>query len=189
MTRRGEPTAARMRPIQKRLDRYHEWEQWAEAERYLRNVVKRFPGDHWLINWLADAVYEQRKYRAALRLYRKAEALAPECAMVRWGLAGALAACGDTREAWRLYQSIARRRPEVLGTRECGEGLPWARGLIADCHFRLGQLAERQGAKAAARRRYRTYLRFMERPTPSIESRKAALARLRALSGAPGQAA
>ena len=186
---RPELTATERRRINERIDRYFDREQWAAVEKTLRDVLERCPDDHWLITRLADATYEQRKYRTALRLYRKASALAPKCPLVRWGLAGATAACGDTREATRMFQAMAKMKPEVLATQDCGEGLKWARGLIADANYRLGQLAEREGSKAVARRRYQAYLRLMERPAVSIESRKVALVRLRSLAGAPARPA
>lgn len=179
-----EATAAEKRRLSTQIDRYFDRGQWVELERVLRKALEMYREDHWLIVRLADAAYAQRRYRTALRRYLKASALAPRCPLVRWGLAGASAACGDIPGAKRMFKSITRMKPEVLAKQDCGEGLRWARGLIADANYRLGQLAERERSKAVARRRYRTYLRWMERPAVSIESRRGALARLQALAAA-----
>jgi predicted Zn-dependent protease len=175
------PTSEEGRRLEAALAALFAREQWAEAEMLLRTARGKHPEDHWLLTQLADTVYEQRRYRTALGLYRKARALAPKCPLVRWGLAGAATARGETLEATRLYQSLARLDPEVVANQGCWEGLRWARGLIADAHFRLGQLAEEAGSRTAARRHYQAYLRALERPARSIESRKEARARLRAL--------
>lgn len=174
-------TADARRRMAQRVERHLSKEQWAAAERLSRDALREAPDDHWFITRLADALYEQRRYRRALTLYRKAHALAPRCPLVRWGLAGASAACRDTQTARRIYQAIARMRPELLATQECGEGIRWARGLIADAHFRLGQLAEKDGSHAVARRRYHLYLRAMQQPALSLEAPSKARARLQAL--------
>jgi predicted Zn-dependent protease len=174
-------TPAEMRRIQARFDKVFDREDWVTAEQVLRPVLKRSPEDHWVLLRLGDAVYEQRRYREALALFQRARALAPRCPAVRFSLALAAAACGDTRTARRIYQSFTRLNPETVADRPCWEGLRWARGLIADAHFLLGKLDEEAGAKARARRRYQQYLRAMERPAVSIASRREARARLRAL--------
>ncbi|NMO18566.1 tetratricopeptide repeat protein [Pyxidicoccus fallax] len=178
-------TVAERRRVSRQVERHFSKQEWKEAERFLREVLRRCPEDHWLISQLAEAVYEQRRYRGALQLQRKAYGLAPRCPMVRFGLATAAAACGETRQARRLFQLLTRTRPETLATGECGEGLRWARGLIADAQYRLGRLAEDEGRKAEARRRYQKYLQLVERPALSIESRRNVQARLRALSRTP----
>ncbi|MCP3143842.1 tetratricopeptide repeat protein [Pyxidicoccus xibeiensis] len=175
-------TAAERRRISQRVERYFAKEQWAEVETFLREVLRRCPEDHWLLTQLAEAVYAQRRYRGALQLQRKAYGLAPKCPLVRFGLATAAAACGETRQARRLFQLLARMRPETLATGECGEGLRWSRGLIADAHYRLGRLAEDEGRKAEARRRYQRYLELVARPALSNERRRNVQARLRALA-------
>jgi predicted Zn-dependent protease len=189
MTRHGKVAGAgsksaadALRRMARRIEQHLSKEEWAAAEGICREALREAPDDHWFITRLADAVYEQRRYRTALKLYRKAGALAPRCPLVRWGLAGASMACRDTQGARQIYQSIARMRPEVLATQECGEGIRWARGLIADAHYRLGQLAEKEGSKAVARRRYRLFLRGIEQPALSIEDPKKARARLQALT-------
>jgi hypothetical protein len=88
-----------------------------------------------------------------------------------------------------LFQLLARMRPETMATGEGGEGLRWARGLIADAHYRLGRLAEDEGRKAEARRRYRRYFELVELPSLSITSRRDVEARLRALSRTPSSPA
>ncbi|NTX01683.1 M48 family metallopeptidase [Myxococcus sp. CA040A] len=182
---RGLAKAAKRR-ISKRIDQLISAEKWVELEGVISKALVAAPDDHWLHVRRADAWYEQRRYRKAATLYRKVLELMPGCPLGRWGLASAELALGAHPEARKLFQSLAREKPEVMGTRVCGEGVRWARGVVADANFRLGQLAEREGSKVVARRRYRTYLRTMERPALSIESRKGAQERLSAL-GVRGQ--
>ena len=169
------------RRIGRRIDQLFSAEKWVELDGVISKALVAAPDDHWLHVRRADVWYEQRRYRKAATLYRKVLELMPGCPLGRWGLASAQMALGAHPEARRLFQSLAREKPEVLGARDCGEGVRWARGVVADANFRLGQLAEREGSKVVARRRYRAYLRMVERPALSIESRKGAQERLRAL--------
>ncbi|WP_226994067.1 tetratricopeptide repeat protein [Myxococcus hansupus] len=170
------------RRISKRIDAFFSEQQWDALDQLISESLQGTSDDHWLHVRRADAWYARGKYAKAARLFQKVLESVPRCPLGRWGLANALMARGDTNEARKLFLSLARQKPEVMGTRECGEGVRWARGLVADAHFRLGQLEEQAGAKAAARRRYQSYLRTLELPAFTLESRKAATARLRALS-------
>ncbi|QDE87482.1 hypothetical protein BHS06_00160 [Myxococcus xanthus] len=173
---------AEKRRISKRIDALFSAQQWSELDQLISESLQGTSDDHWLHVRQADAWYEQRKYSKASRLYLKVLESMPRCPLGRWGLANALMARGNADDARKLFLSLARQKPEVMGTRECGEGVRWARGLIADANFRLGQLEERAGARAAARRRYQVYLRILQRPALSLESRREANTRLRALS-------
>lgn len=170
------------RRISKRIDALFSEQQWSALDQLIAESLQGTADDHWLHVRRADAWYAQGKYAKAERLFQKVLESLPRCPLGRWGLANVLMARGNADDARKLFVSLARQKPEVMGTGECGEGVRWARGLVADAHFRLGQLEEQAGAKAAARRRYQAYLRTLELPAFSLESRKAATARLRALS-------
>lgn len=173
---------AEKRRISKRIDALFSSQQWSELDQLISESLQGTSDDHWLHVRRADAWYAQGKHARAARHYQKVLESTPRCPLGRWGLANTLMARGDADDARKLFLSLARQNPEVMGTGECGEGVRWARGLVADANFRLGQLEEAAGAKAAARRRYQAYLRILQQPALSLESRRDANARLRALS-------
>lgn len=186
-TRQDTLSDAEKRRISKRIDALFSSQQWSELDQLISESLQGTSDDHWLHVRRADAWYAQGKHARAARLYQKVLESMPRCPLGRWGLANTLMARGDADDARKLFASLARQKPEVMGTGECGEGVRWARGLVADANFRLGQLEEQAGAKPAARRRYQAYLRLLQLPALSLESRREANTRLRAL-GVRGQA-
>jgi hypothetical protein len=66
----------------------------------------------------------------------------PNCPLALWDYAGALEMLNETDEALRVYQRLIRRGIAAIGHGDCGEGLAWARGLVADCHYRVAHCYE-----------------------------------------------
>ena len=112
-------------------------EDWIAARTLIRTALKSEPHNHWLITRLGLTYYEQRQYKRAIRCAEKALSLAPSCPLVLWDYAGDLDMLERTNEAIRIYRRLINRGVERIAVERCGEGKAWARGLIADCHFRL----------------------------------------------------
>lgn len=121
----------------KRIAKLFEQEEWGEARELLLRELANDPSDHWLLTRLGTTYYEERQYAKALELAEQAHAIAPECPLVLWDLAGACLALGDGERARAIYQGILDRGFDDLAFGECGEGEEWARGLLADCADRL----------------------------------------------------
>ena len=49
------------------------------------------------------------------------------------------------RDATTIYRGLIRRGVEAIAFDDCGEGLAWARGLIADCWYRLAGCQSKMG--------------------------------------------
>jgi len=128
---------------------------WSGARRLIRAALRREPDSHWLLARLGLTYYEERRYVQALQWSERALARAPRCPLVLWEYAGALQQLGRHRDALRVYAGLRRRGVESLAHGECGEGLRWARGLVADALYRqaIGYVALGQ------RRRARTSLK------------------------------
>ncbi len=129
------------REINDAIDR----EDWSFARRILLEKLKKEPNDHWLLSRLGSVYYEQRKYRKALEYSKKALALAPDCPLVLWDLAGPLFATGKVRAAWQIYRGLLNKGPEKIAKGPCGEGLSWANSLMVDCIFSIGLCLQRMG--------------------------------------------
>jgi hypothetical protein len=128
--------------------------RWAAARRELRRELALDPPDnHWLLTRLSLTYYEERKYRMALRYVEQALVIAPWCPLVLWDHAGTLQMLGRHGEALQVYRRLVRRGAARLAHGRCGEGLGWARGLVADCYYRmmvsLDALGERRKSIAA----------------------------------------
>src|SRR4051794_28575233 len=107
-------------------------EDWKEARRLVRAALRRQPDSHWLIARLALTYYEEFDYERALTIGQQAYKLAPNCPLVLWEMAGTLDMLKRHREAIPIYRRLVRRGVESVAYGDCGEGLAWARGLVAD---------------------------------------------------------
>jgi len=141
---------------------------WKEARRLVRAALRRHPNDHWLLTRLSLTYYEQFDYRRALAIARRANQLAPHCPLVLWDLGGALDMLGRHTEAIAIFRRLIRRGVESIAFGDCGEGLAWARGLVADCWFRLACLHSKRGRRRDAVSCYRRHLAMRGRGCRSI---------------------
>jgi len=128
------------------------------ARRLIRHELKKSPDNHWLLTRLSLTYYEQKKYRTSLRYSKKAFALAPKCPLVLWDLAGTLEMLGDTDKSIELYQGLIKRGAKRIANGPCGEGLGWARGLIADCYYRLAHCYDTNGLRTEAQAAFEKHL-------------------------------
>jgi tetratricopeptide (TPR) repeat protein len=127
-------------------------ERWDEARREIHKRLLRKPDSHWLLTRLGLTYYEQRNYSTALRAQQRALLLSPSCPLVLWDYAGALQMLGRHDEALRVYRRLVRRGVESIAYGDCGEGLAWARGLVADCHYRIMNSYDALSNRSAANR-------------------------------------
>lgn len=155
-------------------------EDWGSARKAIRQELRRKPDDHWFISRLALTYYEQRKYAKALEHETRALQLSPECPLALWGFAGAKDMLGETDEALLVYERLIRRGAARLAHGQCGEGVRWARGLVADCYYRVGRIREAQGDVGRAERAYRRHLE-LRRAAESIYAAEEVRSRLLAL--------
>lgn len=88
-------------------------EDWPAA----RRAVRSSPNDHWLLT---------------LRPGR-----GPNCPLPLWDYAGSLEMLDQTDAALKVYLLLAGRGIQQIAFGDWGEGLAWARGQIADCHYRM----------------------------------------------------
>ncbi len=125
-------------------------EQWEAARRLIEEALTDMPESHWLLTRLGLTYYEQFDYRKALEIAEKALAIAPDCPLVLWDYAGSLEMLDRPQEAIAVYQKLIERGVEALAYDECGEGRAWARGLYADCFYRMSHCCLALGRKAEA---------------------------------------
>jgi tetratricopeptide (TPR) repeat protein len=147
-------------------------DDWSGARELIERGLRREPDNHWLLARLALTFYEQRDYATALRFATQARDLAPDCPLVLWEVGGALDMLDRRREAIDVYQQITNRNLDDLAHGSCGEGVAWARGLVADCYYRMGRAHEHLSEAATAADMYRRALRNKGRGAVSIYSHR-----------------
>jgi tetratricopeptide (TPR) repeat protein len=120
-----------------KIERLIDAEEWSAARRAIRAELRSDPKNHWLLTRLGLTYYEEKDYRHALECERRALAEAPHCPLVLWDYAGSLQMLDQNQDALKIYRRLIRRGTEEIAFDDCGEGLAWARGLVADCHYRI----------------------------------------------------
>ena len=133
-------------------------EDWLGARKLIRQKLRRAPNDHWLLTRLSLTYYERHEYRKALLFSTKALNAAPSRPLVIWDHAGALEMLGQTSKAVPLYRRLIKRGVQRVATGRCGEGLRRARGLVADCWYRLAHCYITLGERNKAVQAYRRHL-------------------------------
>ncbi len=114
-------------------------EDWRGARKLIESRLTVDPDNHWLLTRLSLTFYEERNYKHALNVSKRALALAPYCPLVHWDYGGALDMLGRHSEAVSVFQRLIKREVDGIAHGECGEGIGWARGIIADCHYRASE--------------------------------------------------
>jgi tetratricopeptide (TPR) repeat protein len=120
-----------------KIERLIRAEDWPAARLAVRAKLRSCPRDHWLLTRLGLTYYEERRYKQALKYSLRALEEVPNCPLALWDYAGSLEMLGQTEEALKAYLVLVRRGIQQIAFGDCGEGIAWARGLIADCHYRM----------------------------------------------------
>jgi tetratricopeptide (TPR) repeat protein len=125
-------------------------ERWAGARGLIKKRLKKDPGNHWLLARLGLTYYEQRRYEAALACEEEALRIEPNCPLALWDYAGSLQMLGRHVDALAVYDRITRRGIDDIAVGQCGEGRAWAKGLVADCYYRMMDSFDALGDRATA---------------------------------------
>ena len=133
-------------------------EDWVVARKRIRAALRNEPGSHWLLTRLALTYYEEHSYGVSLKYATQALAIEPSCPLALWEQAGALSMLGKSKEGVRIYRRLIRRGVDSIAHGDCGEGLARARGLVADCWYRVALCQRTSGSFVVARNSLRRHL-------------------------------
>ena len=131
---------------------------WPRARSLVRAALRKEPDSHWLITRLSLTYYEEREYERSLVLLQRAYKIAPSCPLVLWDLAGTFDMLERYQEAISVYRRLLRRGVTSVAFGDCGEGIAWARGLLADCWYRLARCQKMKGQRVQAVLSYQNHL-------------------------------
>jgi len=147
-------------------------ESWKQARKVIRAELAKDPRSHWLLTRLSMTYYEERRYQLALKFVKKARLIAPECPLAIWDYAGSLDMLGREKAAIALWKKLIIRGERSLASDECGEGLRWAKSLLNDCYYRIGNSYRDIGNERLARSFIRKHLRGRKPGVPSLYEAK-----------------
>jgi len=132
---------------------------WPKARRLIRERLREERDNHWLLTRLSLTYYEQKQYRKSLRYVTQALQIAPYCPLAVWDYAGTLDMLGRKKKALQIFQWLISWGEKAIAYGECGEGMRFARSLIADCYYRIACIHEERRERGKAMRAYRQHLR------------------------------
>ena len=156
--------------MKNKLDKLMDSENWKAARKLILSELKKDPKHHWFLTRLSAMYYQERNYKKALQISRKAYSIDPKCPLVLWDLAGALDMLDREKEAIKVYRNLIKRGVDTIAFGECGEGLARARGLVADCYYALFSCYNSLGAKKKAQTFLRKHISLRGRGCHSIYS-------------------
>ncbi len=143
---------------------------WFKARDLIDKALKIRHNDHWFLARKSLIFHSQGNHKKALVIARKAYELAPKCPLVLWEYAGVLQILGKHRESMRIYNLLVRKGVNRTAFGVCGEGKTWARGLIADCHYRMAISLLALGIKKKAKNEIQKYIATRKNNCASIYS-------------------
>jgi tetratricopeptide (TPR) repeat protein len=145
--------------MSKEIEKPIDAEDWKAARRLIQAALRKEPDSHWLLTRLGLTYYEERYYRKALFYDTQALELATNCPLVLWDYAGTLDMLGRNKEAIAIYRKLVKRGVDKIAHGECGEGMAWARGVVADCLYRIARCYEEQGQPKKALNYYEQHFK------------------------------
>jgi tetratricopeptide (TPR) repeat protein len=136
---------------------------WPGARRLIRAQLRRERDDHWLLTRLSLTYYEQKQYRKSLQYVTQALQIAPYCPLAVWDYAGTLDMLNRKKKALEIFRWLISWGEKRIAYGECGEGVRFARSLIADCYYRIARIHEERRERGKAMQAYRQHLLRRER--------------------------
>jgi tetratricopeptide (TPR) repeat protein len=155
-------------PMIARMERFEEKENWPKAIEINKQLLKKYPGSHWLYSNLSSNYHEAHKYKTALKYAEMAMELAPDCPVVLWDYAGVLDTLEMVKQARAIWQKLLRKGVKKLTKGECAESVRWTEAMLNDCRYRLGLSYAENGNKGQAKKYFKEHLKHRKPGLPSL---------------------
>lgn len=133
-------------------------ENWTAARSSIEKQLHHKPDDHVLLTRLAAVFHELQEYERSLRCSERARQLSPSCPLVLWDFAGTLQMLGKHADALEMYREIIKRKPGWIAKDPCVANRAQAKGLVADCHFRMMRSLDALGRRDEASEEFAAHL-------------------------------
>ena len=140
------------------INQYFDKEDYQSAIALLKGEMVKSPDDHWLNAQLAISYYELRDYKTAMEFSEKAVRLSPNCPLALDYHASILFANGKVKEALRIWNDLLDKNVEEIACGDCGEGVRFAKSLLNDVGFSVGDAYMELNNKEKALSYYKSHL-------------------------------
>lgn len=156
------------------MDEFHslyENEKWEKAKKILLELLNKEPKNFYLLTSLSSVTYELRDYEEALGYAKKAYKIYPESPLVLWDYAAVLYTLNKDKKARKKWEIIIDYGEEKVA-KITKEGLRWARRIVNDSRFRLGQSYFYEGNDLKSKTYFEEYLENRKRGITSLYKKK-----------------
>lgn len=140
------------------VNQYFDNKDYHSAIGLLKEELKKLPNDHWLNAQLAISYYELRDYKTALQFSEKAVQLSPNCPLALDYHASILLTNGKVEEALHIWNNLLDKDLNEIAYGECGEGIRFAKSLLNDVRFSVGDAYMELNNKEKALSYYKSHL-------------------------------
>lgn len=149
--------------ISKLINQYFKIEDYEGAKKLLHKEIKKTPSDHWLYAQLSISYYELFDYKTALEHVEKAINLSPDCPLALDYYATILFANNRTEEALSIWNKLLNLGIDEIAHGQCGEGIRFAKSLINDIQYMVGEVYVELNEKDKALNYYKLHLQNRQR--------------------------
>ncbi len=140
------------------VNQYFDNEDCQSAITLLKEELAKVPDDHWLNAQLAISYYELKNYQTAIEFSEKAVQLSPNCPLALDYHASILLANGKVEEALHIWNNLLEKDVQGIAFGECGEGVRFAKSLLNDVRFSMGDAYVELDDKEKALSYYKSHL-------------------------------
>ncbi len=165
----------------KRVAELLQAENWTEARALLQKELEKDPANHWLLTQIGVTFYEQRQYKAALKIFLDSYRILDDCPLTLWNLAGTFDALGEVKKAIAIYTWLLESDKSPADD-SCWESKEWTDRLKTDCVFRLGICFQKLGKQSVALDCFRQYLNLLSIGIDGLYSAEDVMKRIHGLS-------
>lgn len=151
-----------------KINKYFSQDEYRKARELILKRLKKDPYNHWLLARLSTTYYEEKKYKQALKITKKAFKIAPRCPLVLWDYACDLDINGKYKMAITIWKKLLGKGASKIAHEECGEGIRWAKSLLSDCKYRIGISYFKMGDFAKAAKYLQMHIANRKPGIPSI---------------------
>ena len=113
--------------------------EWEKAEKILLKLLENEPDNFWLLTSISSLKYEMKKYEESREYSVLAYKLNPNSPLVLWDYAGVLFMLDEEEIAIEHLTKIIDMGEIKVAFEETTEGLKWAKSIINDSYFKIGQ--------------------------------------------------
>lgn len=146
-------------------------EKWKKAKKVLMVLLNEESDNFFLWTSLSSVTYELRDYKKALEYSKKAYKLYPESPLVLWDYAAILYVLNKDKKARKKWEQIIEYGEEKVAE-ITKEGLRWAKRIVNDSRFRLGQSHFYDGNDSKSQRYFDEHLKYRKKGISSLYKKK-----------------